>query len=24
MIGWALMTVVSAGFCTGVNPTMYA
>ncbi|WP_245672856.1 hypothetical protein [Aldersonia kunmingensis] len=24
MIGWALMTVVTAGFCTGVNPALYS
>lgn len=23
MIGWALATIVSAGFCTGVNPSIY-
>ncbi|MBU9766485.1 hypothetical protein FR943_21910 [Mycobacterium sp. TNTM28] len=23
MIGWALTSVVTAGFCTGVNPSMY-
>ncbi|WP_246540891.1 hypothetical protein [Mycobacterium spongiae] len=23
MIGWALTSIVTAGFCTGVNPTMY-
>ncbi|MGW0249102.1 hypothetical protein ACWDYH_20950 [Nocardia goodfellowii] len=23
MIGWALMTVCTVGFCTGVNPTIY-
>ena len=24
MIGWALVSLVSVGFCTGINPTMYA
>lgn len=24
MIGWALMTVITAGFCTGVNPALYS
>lgn len=23
MIGWALTSVVTVGFCTGINPTMY-
>ncbi|WP_156081269.1 hypothetical protein [Microbispora rosea] len=23
MIGWALMTIFTAGFCTGVNPSLY-
>jgi hypothetical protein len=23
MIGWALTSVFTAGFCTGINPTMY-
>jgi hypothetical protein len=23
MIGWALMSIVSVGFCTGINPTIY-
>jgi hypothetical protein len=23
MIGWALTSVFTAGFCTGLNPTMY-
>ncbi|AKS32758.1 hypothetical protein AFA91_13670 [Mycolicibacterium goodii] len=23
MIGWALMSVLTAGFCTGLNPEMY-
>lgn len=23
MIGWALVTVCTVGFCTGVNPTLY-
>ncbi len=23
MIGWALVSVVSAGFCTGLNPGLY-
>ena len=23
MIGWALMSVLTAGFCTGINPEMY-
>lgn len=23
MIGWALMSIVSAGICTGVNPNLY-
>ncbi|MFC0866287.1 hypothetical protein ACFHYQ_28730 [Sphaerimonospora cavernae] len=23
MIGWALMSIISAGFCTGVNPSIY-
>ncbi|TDD30917.1 hypothetical protein E1286_45635 [Nonomuraea terrae] len=23
MIGWALASIVSAGFCTGINPEMY-
>ncbi|WP_205314773.1 hypothetical protein [Nonomuraea lactucae] len=24
MIGWALWSIVSAGFCTGLNPELYA
>ncbi|WP_185845327.1 hypothetical protein [Nonomuraea sp. WAC 01424] len=24
MIGWALATIVSAGYCTGLNPALYA
>lgn len=24
MIGWALVSLFSAGFCTGINPSMYA
>ncbi|WP_309234819.1 hypothetical protein [Nocardia sp. XZ_19_385] len=24
MIGWALVTVCTVGFCTGVNPTLYS
>jgi hypothetical protein len=24
MIGWALASIVSAGYCTGINPGMYA
>jgi hypothetical protein len=24
MIGWALVSIVSAGFCTGLNPGLYA
>ncbi|MFI7147301.1 hypothetical protein ACIBO2_20485 [Nonomuraea sp. NPDC050022] len=24
MIGWALASIVSAGYCTGLNPGMYA
>lgn len=24
MIGWALMSVVTAGYCTGINPGLYA
>ena len=24
MIGWALLSLFSVGFCTGVNPAMYA
>ena len=24
MIGWALTSLVTVGFCTGINPTMYA
>ncbi|MEU1982535.1 hypothetical protein [Nocardia sp. NPDC019395] len=24
MIGWALVTICTAGFCTGVNPSMYS
>jgi hypothetical protein len=24
MIGWAITSVVSAGFCTGINPSMYS
>ncbi|GGO12826.1 hypothetical protein GCM10010116_25770 [Microbispora rosea subsp. aerata] len=24
MIGWALMTIFTAGFCTGVNPSLYS
>ncbi|GAA0410549.1 hypothetical protein GCM10009530_73820 [Microbispora corallina] len=24
MIGWALMSIVSAGFCTGLNPEIYS
>jgi hypothetical protein len=23
MIGWGLVSIVTAGFCTGVNPTIY-
>ncbi|MCV7423857.1 hypothetical protein H7K45_25210 [Mycobacterium yunnanensis] len=23
MIGWALLSVVSVGYCTGLNPEMY-
>ncbi|MBG0827102.1 hypothetical protein HS041_04915 [Planomonospora sp. ID67723] len=23
MIGWALVSIVSAGFCTGLNPELY-
>jgi len=23
MIGWALLSIVSVGFCTGLNPEMY-
>ncbi|MEU8277523.1 hypothetical protein ACFYOK_17990 [Microbispora bryophytorum] len=23
MIGWALLTIFTAGFCTGVNPSFY-
>ena len=23
MIGWALASIVSAGFCTGLNPAIY-
>ncbi|MCT9931699.1 hypothetical protein N5079_15915 [Planotetraspora sp. A-T 1434] len=23
MIGWALMSIVSVGFCTGINPAIY-
>jgi hypothetical protein len=23
MIGWSLVSIVSAGFCTGLNPEMY-
>ncbi|NUW46302.1 hypothetical protein [Nonomuraea rhodomycinica] len=23
MLGWALWSIVSAGFCTGINPGMY-
>ncbi|WP_235717886.1 hypothetical protein [Mycolicibacterium goodii] len=23
MVGWALMSVLTAGFCTGINPEMY-
>lgn len=23
MIGWALVSVLTAGFCTGINPEMY-
>lgn len=23
MIGWALISVISAGYCTGLNPNMY-
>lgn len=23
MIGWALVSIVSAGFCTGLNPGLY-
>ncbi|MEU7693960.1 MULTISPECIES: hypothetical protein [Microbispora] len=23
MIGWALLTIFTAGFCTGVNPSLY-
>ncbi|MCP2347104.1 hypothetical protein [Nonomuraea roseoviolacea] len=24
MIGWALASIVTAGFCTGINPELYA
>ncbi|OBB31117.1 hypothetical protein A5792_17210 [Mycolicibacterium peregrinum] len=24
MVGWALMSLFTAGFCTGVNPELYA
>ncbi|MBX6386344.1 MAG: hypothetical protein IRZ07_25785 [Microbispora sp.] len=24
LIGWALVTILTAGFCTGVNPSLYA
>ncbi|GGO77948.1 hypothetical protein [Nonomuraea cavernae] len=24
MIGWALWSIVSAGYCTGLNPGLYA
>jgi hypothetical protein len=24
MIGWALWSIVSAGFCTGLNPELYS
>jgi len=24
MIGWALISVISAGYCTGLNPELYA
>ncbi|WP_221891374.1 hypothetical protein [Microbispora sp. KK1-11] len=24
MIGWALLTIFTAGFCTGVNPSLYS
>ncbi|TDD12868.1 hypothetical protein E1292_00635 [Nonomuraea deserti] len=24
MIGWALASIVSAGYCTGLNPELYA
>ncbi|MEV0195897.1 hypothetical protein [Nonomuraea sp. NPDC050691] len=24
MIGWALASIVTAGFCTGINPGLYA
>jgi hypothetical protein len=24
MIGWAIMSVVSLGFCTGINPEVYS
>ncbi|WP_217708928.1 hypothetical protein [Nonomuraea rhodomycinica] len=24
MIGWALASIVTAGFCTGLNPNLYA
>ncbi|MGP4094279.1 hypothetical protein [Nonomuraea sp. KM90] len=24
MIGWALWSILSAGFCTGINPGLYA
>ncbi|MFI9593593.1 hypothetical protein [Nonomuraea sp. NPDC052265] len=24
MIGWSLASIVSAGYCTGLNPGMYA
>lgn len=23
MVGWALVSLFTAGFCTGINPTMY-
>jgi hypothetical protein len=23
MIGWALISIVSVGFCTGINPSIY-
>lgn len=23
MIGWALVSIVSVGFCTGINPSIY-
>ncbi|MBF8191635.1 hypothetical protein ITP53_39270 [Nonomuraea sp. K274] len=24
MLGWAIASIVSAGYCTGLNPAMYA